>query len=97
MNLTVLQDSPDFSRAIQGVPPVNTREVNTRVLVNNGETIVLGGVYEQTNTQTKEQVPLFGDLPYVGFMFRQSLSTNNNRELLVFVTPKILNDAIPGN
>jgi type IV pilus assembly protein PilQ len=90
MDLTVKKDSPDFSRAVLGVPPVDTRELTTSVLVDNGETVVLGGVFERTKTQGSERVPFFGDLPYVGFMFKQETTTDNNSELLIFITPKIL-------
>ena len=58
------------------------------------ETIVLGGVFERTNTQSGEKVPFFGDLPYVGFMFKQQFNGDENQELLFFVTPKILKEAL---
>jgi type IV pilus assembly protein PilQ len=76
------------------VPPVDTRQVETSVLVENGETVVLGGVFERSETRRNERVPFFGDLPYVGFMFKQELSTDENRELLIFVTPKILKETL---
>ncbi len=94
MDLTVKKDNPDFSRAVLGVPPIDTRELNTTVLVDNGETVVLGGVFERNKTNTTERVPFFGDLPYVGFAFRQQQTQDENSELLIFVTPKILKDTL---
>ncbi len=94
MDLQVNKDNPDFTRSIQGVPPVDTREVQTSVLVDNGETVVLGGIYERTKTSNTERVPFFGDLPYVGFMFKQELQIDNNQELMIFVTPKILKETL---
>jgi len=75
-----------------GVPSINTREVNTQVLVANGETVVLGGIYEQTYIQQRNQVPFFGDLPLVGKLFQQNIAQDDKSELLVFVTPKIVAD-----
>ena len=94
MDLKVNKDSPDFTRAVLGVPPVDTREVETSVLVDNGETVVLGGVFERTKSEQTERVPFFGDLPYLGFMFKQEEIQDQNSELLIFVTPKILKDTL---
>ncbi|MEJ2095240.1 MAG: type IV pilus secretin PilQ, partial [Gammaproteobacteria bacterium] len=91
LDLTVNQDtrgSPD----VLGVPPINTREVSTQVLVDNGETVVLGGVYTQTANSSSDRIPFFGDLPYVGFLFRRTLEDRSKSELLIFVTPKILKE-----
>jgi type IV pilus assembly protein PilQ len=96
MDLNVKQDNPDFSRQVNGVPPVDTREVETIVLVDNGETVVLGGVFERTKSKNTERVPFFGTLPYVGFLFKQEFQEDNNRELLIFITPKILKESIAG-
>lgn len=94
MDLNITKDNPDFSRSVLGVPPVDTREIETSVIVENGETVVLGGVFERTETRSKERVPFFGDLPYVGFMFKQELRKDENKELLIFVTPKVLKDTL---
>jgi type IV pilus assembly protein PilQ len=94
MDLKVNKDSPDFTRQILGVPPVDTRAVKTSVLVDNGETVVLGGVYERTKSYQKEQVPLFGDLPVVGHLFKRTEEADENSELLIFVTPKILKETL---
>ncbi|MBI4005486.1 MAG: type IV pilus secretin PilQ family protein, partial [Gammaproteobacteria bacterium] len=91
LDLKVNQDtrgSPD----VLGVPPINTRNVSTQVLVNNGETVVLGGVYSQSTNRTSDRIPFFGDLPYVGFLFKRTTEDNEKSELLIFVTPKILKE-----
>ncbi|MBK8164171.1 MAG: type IV pilus secretin PilQ [Gammaproteobacteria bacterium] len=92
MDLTVSKDS--VGQVFQNVPSVDTRSVETQVLVDNGETVVLGGIYEQTRADEMDKVPFFGDLPLVGVLFRQSRHINDNSELLIFVTPKILKDSL---
>ncbi|MCP4127669.1 MAG: type IV pilus secretin PilQ family protein, partial [Gammaproteobacteria bacterium] len=94
MDLLINKDEPDFTRAVGGVPPLDTKEIETSVLVDNGETVVLGGVFERTRVSSTERIPFFGDLPYVGFMFKQNADKDNNTELLIFVTPKILKETI---
>jgi len=94
MDLEVKKDNPDFTRSVLGVPPVDTRSVETSVLVDNGETVVLGGVFERTKSNNIERVPLFGELPVVGRLFRQEQNKDQNNELLIFVTPKILKETL---
>jgi type IV pilus assembly protein PilQ len=72
------------------VPSIDTRDVKTQVLVNNGDTVVLGGIYETTQSVTTTRVPLLGDLPLLGWLFRNTQTQNNKDELLIFVTPKIV-------
>ena len=72
---------------------IDKREIETTVQVGNGETVVLGGVYEGTKTNTTDKVPLLGDLPGIGFMFRRNLVQDQKKELLIFITPKILHQA----
>lgn len=94
MDLTVNKDTVGevFGAGDTRVPSIDTREVNTQVLVANGETVVLGGIYEQTIIQQRDQVPFFGDLPLIGKLFQYNSSEDDKTELLVFVTPKIVND-----
>jgi len=94
MDLVINKDSPDFSRSVLGVPPLDTRRIETTVLVDNGETVVLGGVFERTKTKDVEKIPFFGDLPYAGVLFRRSENRDQNSELLIFVTPKILKETL---
>lgn len=91
MDLAVNKDN--VGTIYQGVPSVNTREVTTQVLVNNGETIVLGGIYEQNRLHEVSKVPLLGDIPVLGRLFQHTSDTNSKAELLIFVTPKILKES----
>lgn len=92
MDLKVNQDT--VGEVFNGVPSIDTRAVETQVLVDNGETVVLGGVYEQTSLDSVTKVPLFGDLPYVGNLFKTTLKQDDKAELLIFVTPKIVKDSL---
>jgi len=94
MDLVINKDSPDFSRSVLGVPPLDTRKIETTVLVDNGETVVLGGVFERTKTKDTEKIPFFGDIPYAGVLFRRNEERDQNSELLIFVTPKILKESL---
>ncbi len=94
MDLAVNQDT--VGREFGGVPSIDTREVTTQVLVDNGDTVVLGGIFEQTKRKDQEKVPFFGDLPYLGILFRTTSIRDEKTELLIFVTPKILEDASLG-
>ncbi|MGE5153120.1 MAG: type IV pilus secretin PilQ, partial [Bdellovibrio bacteriovorus] len=97
MDLKVNKDAPDFTRTVLGQPPIDTRSVETTVLVDNGETVVLGGVYEREKTFAKEQVPWLGDIPVLGRLFKLEQRQDRNQELLIFVTPKILKGDIASN
>ncbi|ADJ27319.1 type IV pilus secretin PilQ [Nitrosococcus watsonii] len=90
MDLGVTKDS--VGKVFAGVPSINTREVSTQVLVNNGQTVVLGGIYEQEKNRAVRRIPFLGDLPYAGILFRDKTEFNNKRELLIFVTPKIIKE-----
>ena len=94
MDLKINKDSPDYNRALNDIPPVDTRKIETTVLVDNGETVVLGGVFERTKSDSTEKVPFFGDIPYVGVLFKRNEKLDENKELLIFVTPKILKEAL---
>ncbi|HUR40335.1 MAG TPA: type IV pilus secretin PilQ [Verrucomicrobiae bacterium] len=97
MDLNVKNDSrgQDVSSGSGGlIPSIDTREVKTQVLVQNGETVVLGGVYQQTQNYSVTKVPLLGDVPLLGYLFRTNQTVNNKRELLIFISPKILSEGI---
>ncbi|WP_415009002.1 type IV pilus secretin PilQ [Cycloclasticus pugetii] len=97
LELNITKDSPDFSNVQPGGVPINTQEVDTTVLVNNGDTVVLGGIYERSKDHSVRKVPFFGDLPGVGVLFKKDFKQDNNRELLFFITPKILKDNLAVN
>ncbi|MFC3607756.1 type IV pilus secretin PilQ [Stutzerimonas tarimensis] len=90
MDVKVNKDAPDFSRAVNGVPPINTNEVNAKVLVNDGETIVIGGVFSNVQQHSVDKVPFLGDLPFIGRVFRRDVVAEGKEELLIFLTPRIL-------
>lgn len=94
MDLKVTNDKPDFGNVVLGTPPIDTNRVETQVLVDNGETVVLGGVYERVSTSNITRVPFFGDLPLVGALFRQKTDKDEKTELLMFVTPKLIKENI---
>ena len=92
MSLDVSNDSPGTITP-QGVQ-INTKHVKTQVLVDNGGTVVIGGIYTESSQTDITKVPFFGDLPYVGFLFKNNTSSVNKTELLVFITPKIVSDRL---
>ena len=92
MQLNITSDSRGGT-APNGEVILNKNEINTNVLVNNGETVVLGGIFEQETSNTQTKVPFLGDLPYLGRLFRKDAKTEAKRELLIFVTPRIVNDS----
>jgi type IV pilus assembly protein PilQ len=95
MDLLVTKDSVgEVVPSAQGgfVPSIDTRSVETQVLVNDGETVVLGGIYETESRETYSKVPVLGDIPGLGYLFRSRTSVDNDAELLIFVTPKILRE-----
>lgn len=92
MDVKVTKDAPDFANALNGVPPINKNEVNAKVLVADGETIVIGGVFSNTQISAVEKVPFLGDLPFLGRMFKRNIVQDKKSELLVFLTPRIMNN-----
>ena len=76
------------------IPSIDTKKVTTQVLCDNGDTIVLGGIFEQTTRTTVEKVPLLGDIPVVGWLFKRTIRVDDKTELLIFVTPKIVKDTL---
>jgi type IV pilus assembly protein PilQ len=92
MELEVKKDR--VGQVFSGVPSIETQNINTQVLVGNGETAVLGGIYEQTERNDVEKVPFFGDLPIMGNLFKRKTTLNNRTELLIFITPKIMDDSL---
>lgn len=91
LDLVVTQDTvSDLSNGT--APAIDTQRIGTQVLVNNGETIVLGGIYQQQIISSVSKVPVLGDIPYFGWMFRNSSNFNEKKELLIFVTPRIVTE-----
>ena len=96
MDLIVTKDAPDFGQSVisGGPPPIDTQQVHTQVLVSNGQTVVLGGIYETTEDHRVKRVPFFGDLPIIGGLFRSTVDSTQKQELLIFITPKIISERV---
>lgn len=92
MDIKVNKDSVGTLYA--GVPSIDTNKVSTQVLVENGGTVMIGGVYSQVTSTGVEKVPLLGDIPILGYLFRSKAKLDNKSELLVFITPRIMQDAM---
>ena len=96
MNLVVKKEEPDWERAIavNGFlnPPIKSSVVETSVVVENGGTVVIGGVFVTKNSDTVNKVPLLGDIPVLGWLFKTKSETVDRRELLVFITPRLMSD-----
>nr|WP_232239821.1 type IV pilus secretin PilQ [Pseudomonas alkylphenolica] len=92
MAVKVTKDEPDYLNAVDQVPAIRKNEVNANVHIRDGETIVIGGVYSTMQSKVVDKVPFFGDLPYVGRLFRRDVLQEKKSELLVFLTPRIMSD-----
>ena len=89
MSLDINKDVPDTTIA-SNVIAIKTKHIKTDILVENGGTVVIGGIYEETESQATSRIPFLGDLPYVGFLFRNTRTDRDKVELLIFITPKIV-------
>ncbi|WP_198521100.1 type IV pilus secretin PilQ [Pseudoalteromonas spongiae] len=96
LDLVITQDTRGDTVQTPTGPAVaiDTQKIRTQVLVDNGQTIVLGGIYQQQIVSNTKKVPLLGDIPYLGYLFQSNSEFNEKKELLIFVTPKILNDSL---
>ncbi len=92
MDLDIKKDS--VGALIGGIPSIETRTLKTQVLVDNGETVVLGGIYEQTTRTDVTKVPLLGDIPFFGHLFKTTTKRDEKTELLIFITPRIIKDQL---
>ena len=97
MELKINQDARSGTEVAAGefaVPIIDTTELNTKVLVGDGQTIVLGGIFQQNSNSGETKVPLLGDIPLLGRLFRQNVENDEKQELLIFITPRILSDTL---
>lgn len=92
MDLEVKKDK--VGQVFNTVPSIDTQRVQTQVLVANGETAVLGGIYEQTERNDVDKVPFFGDLPFIGNVFKRRTKQSDKTELLIFITPKVMDESL---
>ena len=93
MDLQINQDA-DSGERVLGVPIILTKQIQTNVLVNNGQTIVLGGIYKQDKNKAIKRIPFLGELPVVGILFSNKQIRLNNEELLIFITPRIITNSL---
>jgi len=89
LQLVVTQDMP---KKIDNTTVIDTKKVDTNILVESAETIVLGGIYERVKSNEQNRVPFLSSIPVVGNLFKSSSVTDDRRELLIFVTPKVVSD-----
>lgn len=94
INMQVAANQDTVGTIYSGVPSINTKKVSTEVLVENGGTVVIGGVFTQDISDNTEKVPLLGDVPVVGWLFKNNVKIDNKSELLIFITPKIMKDEL---
>jgi type IV pilus assembly protein PilQ len=92
MKMIISRDRPDWGNTVQGNPTIVTAKVETEVLVDNGGTLVIGGVTIDNETTSTDRIPFLGDLPYVGFLFKMKAVARERNELLVFITPRIVDE-----
>ncbi len=92
MAVKVTKDEPDYLNRLNDVPPIRKNEVNAKVLVADGETTVIGGVFSNTQSKVIDKVPFLGDVPYLGRLFRRDVVSDKKSELLVFLTPRIMDN-----
>jgi type IV pilus assembly protein PilQ len=90
MRINVANESPDFSRQVNGIPPIDTQRAATQVLVSDGETTVIGGIYVSREQTSQERTPALYRLPLFGWLFKKNTVEDESRELLIFLTPKIV-------
>jgi type IV pilus assembly protein PilQ len=89
MHVKADKKDPDFARQVQGIPPLDTRTAETNLLVKNGETIVIGGIYTKSTSRSENGVPWLSKIPILGWLFKKQATVESQRELLVFITPTI--------
>jgi type IV pilus assembly protein PilQ len=90
LNLEVENNSPDYANRVNGIPPINTQSAKTIVLVKDGQTAVVGGIYQSTETTTQNQTPFLSKIPVLGYLFKSKAVDTRNNELLLFITPRIV-------
>jgi len=90
----VIKNDSQSGTAIDGTPILDKQELTTNVIVNNGDTVVLGGVFKYESGDSEQKIPLLGDIPIIGLAFRNSTQLENKRELLIFITPKVLDSEV---
>jgi len=88
--INVKNNAPDFGNLVNGIPPITTQEVSATILVDDGATIVIGGMYRIDKYDSNDGVPVLSKIPLLGNLFKNSNKKSEQRELLVFITPRIV-------
>jgi len=89
LDITVNNDTPDFGQSVNGIPSIITQSATTQVLVPDGSTTVIGGVFVNNQSKQESFVPLLHKIPGLGFLFKSNQTSSQNQELLIFLTPRI--------
>jgi type IV pilus assembly protein PilQ len=94
MQISITRDEPDFNnKGARGDPTILKREAQTELLVNDGHTAVIGGIFTRNTGKSYKKVPFFGDIPILGWMFKSRADSDRRTEMLIFITPTIVNRA----
>ncbi len=94
MNIKASKDTPDDSITVQGVPAIDKKEAITEVLVRDGDIVVIAGIYSIEKADNQERVPLLGSIPILGYFFKKTVKSDDRRDLLIFISPKIIQDTV---
>lgn len=89
MDITLENASPDYSRQVNGIPPIDTQRARTQVLVSDFETTVIGGIVVSREQSINDRVPMLHKIPLLGWLFKRDSVVDEDRELLIFITPRI--------
>jgi type IV pilus assembly protein PilQ len=92
MVIKLEKSEPDFSREVDGIPTITRRSADSQLVVNNGETVVLGGILTRNESESESAVPILSKIPLIGWLFKKKSKTENQAELMIFITPTIVKD-----
>ena len=90
MQITLENATPDFSRQVNGIPPIDTQRATTQVQVDDGATTIIGGIFVSREQISNERTPLLHRVPLLGWLFKRDTTSDESRELLIFITPRIM-------
>jgi type IV pilus assembly protein PilQ len=90
MKIAIENSAADFTRSVNGIPPINTQRANTQVQINDGATTVIGGIFISEETSAADKTPMLSRVPLLGWLFKRETVDDASRELLIFITPRIL-------
>jgi type IV pilus assembly protein PilQ len=90
MKITIENASADFSKSVNGIPPINTQRANTQVQINDGATTIIGGIFISEENSSTDKTPMLSRVPLLGWLFKRDAADDSSRELLIFITPRIL-------